>query len=151
MHHALIVAVRHPIRDLADDGERLLCRHRRAFVDQDAERLTLDQLGHEIGHSIKAARTQSAQDRRMFKRLHHLQLALKPLVLRWVADDALVGHLERNLAPIDHVKGAINIAHAALRQVRLNLIMIELIPDLQHVGRYYSTSVHRWLTLRSVR
>ena len=66
----------------------------------------------------------------MLKRIDHFQLALEAFILGRIANHGLVGDFNGNFAAVDQVKSPVNIAHAPLGQVRLDLILVKLVANL---------------------
>jgi hypothetical protein len=66
----------------------------------------------------------------MLERIDYFQFALETLVLGRVANHGLVGDFNGNFTAPDDVKSPVNIAHAPLGQVRLDLVLVELIAYL---------------------
>ncbi len=104
--------------------------------------MTVDKFGYQVRDAVVFSGAKTAQDGGMFKRINHFQFALEAFILSRVAQHRLIGNFNRHFAAPDHVKGAVNIAHAPLGQVRLNLVLVELVADLQHLARNYSMVTH---------
>ena len=96
-------------------GERTLC-------EPVPQRLALEQLRYGVGDSIRGAKVEDGENRRVRKRGDGLGLALKAGESDWVVGQTRGKHLDRHVAGELRVPCAIDLAHSARADRRDDLV-----------------------------
>ena len=108
-------------RDLERDLDRLPGRQSAATQPR-AERLSLQELGDEIGNALVDAHVVDHEDVRMIQLPRHAGLVLEPAQAVGIGGEGRRKHLHGNVPPEPGIAGAIDFSHPSGAERRQDLV-----------------------------